>query len=942
MRRALVAFALAMSLLSGCGGGGGGSSAPSVGGGGNSGSGGNSGGGGSPGVQQVSVQQGLVQQSLSTISASKFISQYGNPSSTPLSTIRRVMSGKRRQTSTCSNGLIVTTTPETSNTTLISIGSYYDSACTELWYTFSGQLTTSSSTAGTLTGNYIYYPLGSSTPYEYASVTLNISGIGTGSGYFSLGVNVGSAPSSSFLNLGVGCTISSTSDSCSLAAADHAAQLNSDVAAAETVTASLSSSGTNVALSLSGSASAYTGALNSTSIVAQGNFGWIVTGGTQVSSVAMSGSITVAPSGLVTAATLTLTDSVNNGTATVTYNSVSQTYSGTITQTSTGTPIANFTVNQNGSGTVTFSNGTTSTIANGTIVTAPAATPAPTPTPVPQTAFSCPSSYIVTNSVRGGTSSGESVARRLPRRAPAAYPQTGLIAVAYDRASFQRSTSSFTRSEQSVGGSLVQGYDLPYIGKVVRVLSVSPSQTTTAMAALRAQAGVLSVGLTGQRRYAQTSQQYFGPSGADPYFQGFTTAQISAGGSTGPQTYHVGPLEENGSGASAADVPGQWDMHIIGLEYVFGYSQNGNSVAANSNVLGTHNVKLAIIDTGEDATHPELAPNVIYQKCYITNTNNVQSTSTFSTDPDGHGTDVAGIAAGDTFNALGFASAGGNTGILAYRVFPTPDDNCANPSSTDPQCGSDTRDIAAAIDDAVTQGASVISMSIGGGGCTNGVDSDPVEGAAVSNAIAHNVVVIAASGNENASTVDAPGCDTGVIAVGASAVSDGVVTGSGKTSGSNSSPVEYVASYSNYGSVNGAQNTSAWGIVAPGGDPNGNTDVDDLHWIENIWTSTPFTSSASDMNFTGTCSQDFPNATVTTGTVDCRTLIAGTSQATPHVAGVAALICAVNPADCTPTAMKTLLCQTAHNINDPHEGCGRLNAYRAIAIALGDPSPPPL
>ena len=74
--------------------------------------------------------------------------------------------------------------------------------------------------------------------------------------------------------------------------------------------------------------------------------------------------------------------------------------------------------------------------------------------------------------------------------------------------------------------------------------------------------------------------------------------------------------------------------------------------------------------------------------------------------------------------------------------------------------------------------------------------------------------------------------------------------------------------------------------------------------------------------------------------VDCRTLIAGTSMSTPHVAGAAALILAVAPQYGTPSMMKTLLCQTADDIHDTHEGCGRLNVYRAMAVAIGDSSPP--
>ncbi len=63
-------------------------------------------------------------------------------------------------------------------------------------------------------------------------------------------------------------------------------------------------------------------------------------------------------------------------------------------------------------------------------------------------------------------------------------------------------------------------------------------------------------------------------------------------------------------------------------------------------------------------------------------------------------------------------------------------------------------------------------------------------------------------------------------------------------------------------------------------------------------------------------------------------------MATPHVAGAAALILAVNASYQSPAAMKQLLCQSADDISDSHQGCGRLNVYRAMATAIGDTSPP--
>ena len=126
-------------------------------------------------------------------------------------------------------------------------------------------------------------------------------------------------------------------------------------------------------------------------------------------------------------------------------------------------------------------------------------------------------------------------------------------------------------------------------------------------------------------------------------------------------------------------------------------------------------------------------------------------------------------------------------------------------------------------------------------------------------------------------------------------------------------------SYSNYLTNKGNGNGGAY-LVAPGGDPSGNTDADNLHWIENIYSSTAVQP--------GTCTSDRG----TTSVGDCRILIAGTSQATPHVAGVAALVLAVKP-NYTPAQVAAALCNSAHSIGDTKEGCGQVDANAAVLYA---------
>jgi type VII secretion-associated serine protease mycosin len=164
-------------------------------------------------------------------------------------------------------------------------------------------------------------------------------------------------------------------------------------------------------------------------------------------------------------------------------------------------------------------------------------------------------------------------------------------------------------------------------------------------------------------------------------------------------------------------------------------------------------VTVAVLDTGVDASHPDLAGKVLTGYDVLTGKSGV------STDPAGHGTHVAGTIAAVTGNGVGVASVAPDARILPIRVL-----------------GADGKgymsDTATGIVYAADHGANVINMSLGGS----------AQVAAVTNAIAYarskGVVVVAAAGNSRAdgSPTSWPGADPGVIGVAATDSTDQVAS----------------------------------------------------------------------------------------------------------------------------------------------------------------------
>ncbi|MCI2262164.1 S8 family peptidase [Xanthomonas indica] len=257
-----------------------------------------------------------------------------------------------------------------------------------------------------------------------------------------------------------------------------------------------------------------------------------------------------------------------------------------------------------------------------------------------------------------------------------------------------------------------------------------------------------------------------------------------------------------------------------------------------------------------------------------------------------HGTHVAGTIAARTNNGIGMAGVAPDAKILPIRALG--------------HCGGTTADIADAIVwasgghvDGVPDNpnpAEVINMSLGGGGsCAQ----DSVTSNAIASAIARGSVVVVAAGNDNADAAGySPASCAGVINVAANGITGGR------------------AYYSNYGST--------ITLSAPGGGVYANDAASGSGSVRTglIW---------STLN-TGEKGPDQP----------AYAGYAGTSMASPHVAGVVALAisAALNANRPMPSQaqLRDILTQTSNPFpskQTPYIGAGILNAAKAVARAAG-------
>ncbi len=291
------------------------------------------------------------------------------------------------------------------------------------------------------------------------------------------------------------------------------------------------------------------------------------------------------------------------------------------------------------------------------------------------------------------------------------------------------------------------------------------------------------------------------------------------------------------------------------------------------NITG-QNITIAIIDTGVDYTHIDLG-GCLGEDCKVAGGYDFINNDNDPMDDHGHGTHVAGIAAGN--GALrGVAP---DARIYAYKVLDS-----GGSGTWDEVISGIERAIDPNNDDDYSDRADVISMSIGSGGCV-GTPDDPPSIAADNAVIAGSVVVIAAGNcGSDYGTIATPGNSRKAITVGASDKQD------------------FIADFSSRGPTTTLLTVKP-DVVAPG---------------------------------VSICSAQWDSAWNWLECIDEHHVsISGTSMATPHVSGAAALIKQAHP-DWTPDEIKYALRATAIDIglglDILTQGYGRIDVLRAVSL----------
>lgn len=310
----------------------------------------------------------------------------------------------------------------------------------------------------------------------------------------------------------------------------------------------------------------------------------------------------------------------------------------------------------------------------------------------------------------------------------------------------------------------------------------------------------------------------------------------------------------------------QWGLETINAAKSYALLNENSKTVAGSGV------KIGIVDSGVQTSHAEISSNYSSSGSY----NYVSGNSTM-VDDNGHGTNVASIAAGVADDS-GMHGVAYDSTIIAEKVLN------ASGSGTDVN-------VASGITNAVNNGANIINLSLGGTSTSTNIYN------ALITAKNSDVLVVAATGNDGNSQPDYPARYASnsnllgyVLAVGAIGY-DGTL-----------------ASYSNY--CGDAQN---YCLVAPGGSNDGNS-------AHGIYAALPV-GSTIDLNSAYGCDHSGYCA------------LNGTSMATPMVAGAAAVIEGAWPFLTAPQVAKILLTSANRSFSGydaTKYGQGILDLYAAV------------
>ncbi|MFE3166894.1 S8 family serine peptidase [Streptomyces sp. NPDC059224] len=269
-------------------------------------------------------------------------------------------------------------------------------------------------------------------------------------------------------------------------------------------------------------------------------------------------------------------------------------------------------------------------------------------------------------------------------------------------------------------------------------------------------------------------------------------------------------------------------------------------------------VKIAVLDTGVDTTHPDLKDQVIESRNF--------TTAADASDHFGHGTHVASIAAG-----TGAKSHGKYTGVA-------PGAKILNGKVLDDTGSGDDSGILAGMEWAAAQGADVVNLSLGG---YDTPEIDPLEAEVNKLSNEKGILFAIAAGNEGPESVGSPGSADAALTVGA-------VDGNDR-----------LADFSSTGPS--AEGTIKPDVTAPGVD---------------------ITAAAAKGSLIDQEVGENPPGYLT---------ISGTSMATPHVAGAAAILKQEHP-DWGYQQLKAVLTGSAKGgpYTPFEQGTGRIQVDKAI------------